>query len=280
MRGAGVRRLIQMSSLRAGEGESQYLRTRGEAEARVKSSAAAGARDDREEKVIGPKEVEKAFADAAFALEQGKVSAPVRTAAGWHLVRADQIVPAKKVSLEEARAILAPELILKDRAAALAHGVVPAPVLDHVVGQREGELDQPVVEERQAGLVGVAVEDAPQHQPEQRHLGPALLGRVLAPGVHLEAIVGLGDRLGHRPNQLSGGQQQRVAIARALANNPDLLLADEPTGALDGDNAATLGDLLIDLSKEENLSMIVVTHSLDLAARMDETFYLRNGVLN
>ncbi len=64
--------------------------------------------------------VEKAFADAAFALEQGKVSAPVRTAAGWHLIRADQVVPAKKVSLEEARAILAPELILKDRAAALA----------------------------------------------------------------------------------------------------------------------------------------------------------------
>ena len=64
--------------------------------------------------------VEKAFADAAFALEQGKVSPPVRTAAGWHVIRADQVVPAKKVSLEEARALLAPELILKDRAAALA----------------------------------------------------------------------------------------------------------------------------------------------------------------
>lgn len=64
--------------------------------------------------------VEKAFSDAAFALEQGKVSAPVRTAAGWHLIRADQVVAAKKVSLDEARAVLAPELIVKDRAAAMA----------------------------------------------------------------------------------------------------------------------------------------------------------------
>lgn len=97
---------------------------------------------------------------------------------------------------------------------------------------------------------------------------------------HLLKRVGIWDQRTQKPAELSGGECQRTAVVRALINKPQLLLADEPTGALDGDNASNLGDLLIALSKEENLSMIVVTHSLDLAARMDETFYLRNGVLN
>ena len=84
--------------------------------------------------------VEKAFSDAAFALAQGQVSPPVRTAAGWHLVRADQVVPARKVSLEEARAILAPELILKDRATALVKERAAAALAAVKAGKKLADL--------------------------------------------------------------------------------------------------------------------------------------------
>jgi len=84
--------------------------------------------------------VEKPFADAAFALAQGQVSAPVRTAAGWHLIRADQVVPAKKVSLEEARAVLAPELIMKDRASALARERAVAALAAVKAGKKLADL--------------------------------------------------------------------------------------------------------------------------------------------
>jgi len=77
--------------------------------------------------------------------------------------------------------------------------------------------------------------------------------------------VGLGQRMGHHPNQLSGGQQQRVAIARALVNHPKLLLADEPTGNLDRTNAQSVGELLMQLHQQERNVLVVVTHSAELA---------------
>src|SRR6266403_1033972 len=80
--------------------------------------------------------------------------------------------------------------------------------------------------------------------------------------------VGLGDRLGHRPGQLSGGERQRVAVVRALINQPELLLADEPTGALDRASAQQLGQLLVELNREEKVSLVVVTHARELAQRM------------
>ncbi|MHC4993954.1 MAG: ABC transporter ATP-binding protein [Planctomycetota bacterium] len=92
--------------------------------------------------------------------------------------------------------------------------------------------------------------------------------------------VGLGDRMSHRPGQLSGGQRQRVAVVRALVNEPALLLADEPTGALDRASAENLGQLLRDLNKEENVTLIVVTHSGELAATMGRSAVLRDGVLH
>ncbi|NQU85856.1 MAG: ABC transporter ATP-binding protein [Mariniphaga sp.] len=97
---------------------------------------------------------------------------------------------------------------------------------------------------------------------------------------HLLNRVGVWDQRFQRPSELSGGECQRTAVVRALINKPQLLLADEPTGALDEQNAGNLGDLLISLSKEEKVAMVVVTHSQDLAARMDNSYYLRNGVLN
>lgn len=92
--------------------------------------------------------------------------------------------------------------------------------------------------------------------------------------------VGLQHRLEHRPGQLSGGECQRVAVARALINRPRLLLADEPTGALDHANAVSLGQLLIELNKEQGVALVVVTHSLELAARLPRRLELRDGALH
>lgn len=94
--------------------------------------------------------------------------------------------------------------------------------------------------------------------------------------------VGLKDRLRHRPAELSGGERQRAAVARALLLQPKVVLADEPTGSLDRTNAASVGQLLLDLQKQENNILIVVTHSIELAARLSQRKtlddgYLRNG---
>lgn len=91
--------------------------------------------------------------------------------------------------------------------------------------------------------------------------------------------VGLSGRLHHRPGQLSGGERQRVAVVRALINEPALLLADEPTGALDRASADNLGQLLLDLNREEGVTLIVVTHSADLARRMGRQLELKDGRL-
>ena len=91
--------------------------------------------------------------------------------------------------------------------------------------------------------------------------------------------VGLSHRLTHRPGQLSGGERQRVAVVRALINEPKLLLADEPTGSLDRASAAELGQLLVELNREQGLTLIVVTHALELAQRMGRRFEIRRGEL-
>jgi ABC-type lipoprotein export system ATPase subunit len=91
--------------------------------------------------------------------------------------------------------------------------------------------------------------------------------------------VGLGARLHHRPGQLSGGERQRVAVVRALINQPQLLLADEPTGALDRASADGLSQLLVELNREEKVTLIVVTHALELARQMERVFELKQGDL-
>ena len=91
--------------------------------------------------------------------------------------------------------------------------------------------------------------------------------------------LGVGSRKEHRPPQMSGGEQQRVAIARALANKPILLLADEPTGNLDQDNAESVLEALLAVVRDSQLSAIIATHNLDLASRMDRHVALGNGVL-
>jgi putative ABC transport system ATP-binding protein len=92
-------------------------------------------------------------------------------------------------------------------------------------------------------------------------------------------IVGMGDRLEHRPNELSGGQQQRVAIARAMVGSPPVLLADEPTGALDTRTGAEIMGILQRLNRDQSATVIVVTHERDVAAYARRVLVLRDGLL-
>jgi len=96
---------------------------------------------------------------------------------------------------------------------------------------------------------------------------------------HLLRKVGIWDQRNQKPSELSGGECQRTAVVRALINKPQLVLADEPTGALDEQNASNLAELLEHLSGEEGISLVVVTHSSELASQMDLVYHLKNGHL-
>jgi putative ABC transport system ATP-binding protein len=108
--------------------------------------------------------------------------------------------------------------------------------------------------------------------------GPKLAPRARAKKAdELLALVGMAQRANHRPTKLSVGERQRVALARALANDPHLLLADEPTGNLDSENANKVLDLFTQLQKDRNLALVVVTHSDEVAQRADRVVKMRDG---
>ncbi len=91
--------------------------------------------------------------------------------------------------------------------------------------------------------------------------------------------IGLGHRIHHRPSELSGGEQQRVAIVRALVNQPKIVLADEPTGNLDTETALNVSELLLSMVKENNMSLVIATHSEQLATKTDRIYRLKSGKL-
>ena len=101
----------------------------------------------------------------------------------------------------------------------------------------------------------------------------------LETGEKLLQIVGLGDRINHRPTELSGGEQQRVAIARSLANNPDVVLADEPTGNLDSITGENVMSFLENLNRKEGKTIIMVTHDKNVAHHADRIEFLKDGVI-
>ncbi|MBR3148484.1 MAG: ABC transporter ATP-binding protein [Alphaproteobacteria bacterium] len=100
-----------------------------------------------------------------------------------------------------------------------------------------------------------------------------------ARAMKLLKLVNVAHRASHFPNEMSGGEQQRVAIARAIANNPEILLADEPTGSLDPNHASVVFDLLLNLVKKSKMSMLFVTHDMNLAKRADRIITIKDGIV-
>ena len=143
-----------------------------------------------------------------------------------------------------------------------------------------------VLRNRDIGFVFQLHHLLPQCTVLENVLVPTLVGGALVPGEtpedraqRLLERVGLSERLGYRPGQLSGGERQRVAVVRALINQPKLLLADEPTGSLDRASAENLAELLVELNREERVTLLLVTHDLTLAGRMGRVLVLRDGSL-
>jgi ABC-type lipoprotein export system ATPase subunit len=116
--------------------------------------------------------------------------------------------------------------------------------------------------------------------PPNSSAGSAATENAEARANRLLKRVGLAERMNHRPGELSGGERQRVAVVRALINQPWLLLADEPTGSLDHASAQQLGQLLVELNREEGVTLIVVTHAKELAAKMGKQLELKDGKLS
>ena len=148
-----------------------------------------------------------------------------------------------------------------------------------------GEADLAAFRNRRVGFVFQDHHLLPQCSVLENVLVPTLVSRDTRPA-DTEAYarqlldrVGLGGRLDHRPAELSGGERQRVAVARALVLRPVLLLADEPTGNLDRTNARSVGELLLELHRQENTILVVVTHSLELARLFPRRMEMEDGTL-
>jgi ABC-type lipoprotein export system ATPase subunit len=170
-------------------------------------------------------------------------------------------------------------------------GTLDRPTSGHVYlnGRNLGTLDEQAlaaVRNQQIGFVFQSHYLLPQCTVLENVLVPTLAStdHKLRDGADQRARallerVGLSHRLHHRPGQLSGGERQRVAVVRALINNPKLLLADEPTGALDHTSAQDLARLLVELNRERQVTLILVTHAIELARQMGRVLELRDGVL-
>ena len=209
-----------------------------------------------------------------------------------YATRAEPLVVLTDVSLEvslgENIAILGPSGSGKST---LLHiiGTLDHPTAGQVrlAGRDPFELDEPALAQFRNQHLGFVFQEhhlLPQLSVLENVLIPALASGAADAAVtqraeQLVERVGLADRSDHRPAELSGGERQRVAVARSLLLAPKLLLADEPTGSLDRSSARSIGELLLELQSQENMMLLVVTHSLELAGMMDRRMELDEGRL-
>ena len=168
-------------------------------------------------------------------------------------------------------------------------GLLEAPTsgeifIEGVAASRLPDAERTRIRRERLGFVYQAHHLLPEFDALENVLIPQMIaGRPKAAArqeaTRLLTVMGLGQRLTHRPSQLSGGEQQRVAIARALANHPRILLADEPTGNLDPRTAGGVFDALIRITRDQGLAALIATHNFELAARMDRALLLHQGKL-
>lgn len=155
----------------------------------------------------------------------------------------------------------------------------------HVAGQALNQLTEPQADAFRRETIGLVFQlhNLLPSLTALENVQTPMLGTALGPRERVTRArrllerVGLGKRLDAFPPKLSGGERQRVAVARALANQPAILLADEPTGSLDSENGARLFELLIELQRDERMTLIVVTHDREIAARADRIIHMRDG---
>lgn len=155
-------------------------------------------------------------------------------------------------------------------------------VIDHVDVTRANEAQRTKIRLNDIGFIYQFHHLLPEFTAQENVAMPLIIAgqsreEAMVVGESVLNQLGLGKRLDHRPARLSGGEQQRVAIARALANDPKLLLADEPTGNLDPDTSAEVFDILLEQVRTRDVGALIATHNHELADRMDRALELKNG---
>lgn len=152
----------------------------------------------------------------------------------------------------------------------------------NVSGMDDGQLSR--FRNRAIGFVFQMNNLLPEFSAIENVMMPGIIGghqraALLNRAKDLLGMVGLGERINHRPSEMSGGEQQRVAIARALIMSPPILVADEPTGNLDKKTSMVIQDLLLNVVKQHHMTMLLVTHDLELAARLPQQVVMEDGLI-